>query len=171
LKLAKSDEVVNLKKNVGENLIIISFGIIKRQFPLINHGDVKSPRVPNIPFTTIADVPADKLGIGLKAAEQVEGASAVVFKARPEALTLYAQEHASDCTATFDKELMEYYDTNGKDESIFSIEFMESGLKVAKGSGKVTLEYANESPIKISHSFEDGGLEIFYMFAPRIIKA
>lgn len=169
LKLAGADQIVTLSKDGGDNRLIVEFGSIKRRLPLLNLEEFKSPKIPEIPFTTTVDIRADEFMTALKAANQI--GDTVTLTAHPEKMTVSIQDHSDDFRAVLRKdEEMEYFDTNGKDEGMYSIEFLEKGLKEAKSTEPVTLRYANDSPIKISYGYDEDAMTIEYLFAPRVKK-
>lgn len=167
LRLANADDIVTLSKENGVNLLKVEFGIIRRRLPLLDLASFKSPRVPKLALATNLDIKASLLTMGLKAANQVD--DKIIFEAKPEKLLLRSQEHSSDFLATMRKDdELAYYDTTGKDISMYSIEFIQSALKEADSSGTVTVGFSKDNPIKISYSFEEEQLSVDYIIAPLI---
>jgi len=169
LRLAKGDSLVSLTYSDEENCLFIQFDNLRRRMGLIDTNSFAVPKVPNLSHTVEATITSSEIALGLKASEQVSDHFA--FLADKEKFVM---------TTDADVDMVELKWFMGKDEcltrlgvtkdakSMYSIDFIKNELKVAASDTPVTVKYAEDNPMVMEYSLEDGGLRLKYLTAPRI---
>jgi proliferating cell nuclear antigen len=167
LKLAEGEDRVTLSKN-DENMMKVEFGIIRRRIPFVDMEEKGKVNIPNLNFTTNADMKAELLNTALKGAAQLD--KTIKFMAKPSALIIQSQNHSNEFEGTLEKDThMSYYDTNGTDFAYYTLDYLNSAMKTSGASDKISFSFAKDEPVQLQYGFEEDALSFTYMIAPCII--
>ena len=169
LKLAGMDVDVGLSYDSSMNVLWVTFDNLRRRLGLIDTVGMPDPKIPNFNNTAEVQLPAGEIMRGFKAAELV--ADNFQFIAEKKQFKLYNEMDSELTDITWEKDVHEQLarlNVSVKTRAIYSLDYAMGTLKVAHADSIITMNYASDSPIILDYSFEDGGLALKYLIAPRI---
>jgi len=172
LKLARSDDVVNIEFNCegkGENCMYIQVRNIIRRIGCLDCAGMQKPKVPTLQTNAEATIEAGALMLGIKAAAQITDHLRLTMNKK--AMEVYNEMDADFTKIPYDNSdggpLLEI-NAPQKTVAMYSIDYLTNILKIAKNDTPIRLAISNDSPIKINYEFADGNGNLEYLIAPRI---
>ncbi|MEN4006349.1 MAG: proliferating cell nuclear antigen (pcna) [Methanobacteriaceae archaeon] len=162
LKRARSDDIVELRVDEG-NLIVIFEGDARRRFKIrLIDIEYEAPSPPDLEYPTEFEVPFTLLK------NSVQDIGIVSDKV---AFTVDADKFIAEAEGEFGDAKIEYLhgekiDKNAK--SVFSLEKIKEMLKADKFSDTVLLKLGNDMPLSLSLKMTSNEGELSFLLAPRI---
>jgi len=162
LKRARSDDIVELRVDEG-NLIVIFEGDARRRFKIrLIDMEYEAPSPPDLEYPTRFEVP---FTLFKNSVQDIEIVSDKV------AFTVDADKFIVEGEGEFGDAKIEYLhgekiDTNTK--SVFSLEKIKEMLKADKFSDTVVLNLGNDMPLSLSLKMISDEGELSFLLAPRV---
>ncbi|MFX1294514.1 MAG: proliferating cell nuclear antigen (pcna) [Promethearchaeota archaeon] len=168
MKRGTATDTLELSLDKQYNKLKIKFkkGKSTRTFSLslVTEGDEEEAPIPNLDFNAKFSLNTDDLQRAIKDAQIV--GDYLTFSISEDLLTLEASGDSGDVTI----EVEDFTETpviKGKQNAIYSLEFLSDIIKAGSLSGTVSVEFSSEMPIKFNFPLESDG-KIIYFLAPRV---
>jgi len=164
-KSIKSDELVELKIEDG-NSLVITFGSVRYSVSLIDPSAIrKEPRVPQIDLPAKIVMDAGDFRKAVMAADRIS--DHVVFRTDSDGFVIEAEGDVDKITFHMtEADLAEF---NGqKARSMFSLEYLKEFVKIAGPGDVLTIRLGNDYPGRLSFEVAGGKVKVEYILAPRI---
>jgi proliferating cell nuclear antigen len=166
LKLARGDDIVDLKHDEDKRRLNIVVGDITRRMSLIDTTGMSDPKVPSLNLPATVTVKADDLVHGIKASESVSDHIALV--ASPEGFEMSCEGDMDQVNWRKAKKDLEALEAPSSVRSLFPLEYFSNMLKSVSPGNSVTLHLGNDYPVKMEFKIAKGKGEVRYLLAPRI---
>ena len=166
LKLAHSNEVVDLKHDEEKRRLNIVIGDITRRMSLIDTTGMSDPKVPNLNLPATVTLKVDDLVQGIKASETVSDHIALV--ASPEGFEMTCEGDMDQVQWKKAKKDLEGLETPSSVRSLFPLEYFANMLRAVSAGVAVTMHLGNDYPVKVEFKIAGGKGEVRYLLAPRI---
>jgi proliferating cell nuclear antigen len=131
---------------------------------LTEDEEEESP-TPNIDFNAKFSLSTDELQRAIKDAQII--GDYITFSISEEVLTLEASGDSGDVTINFE-EIKDKQLKKGKQNAIYSLEYLADIIKAGSVSDSVNIEFSTEMPIQFSFPIENDMGKIKYFLAPRV---
>lgn len=166
LKLARGDDVIDLKHDEEKRRLNIVVGDITRRMSLIDTTGMSDPKVPNLELPAKLTVKVDDLVQGIKASETVSDHIALI--ASPESFEMTCEGDMDQVNWKKSKKDMEALETPSSVRSLFPLEYFSNMLKAVPSGSSVTMHLGNDYPVRVEFKIAGGKGEVRYLLAPRI---
>jgi len=166
LKLARSDDIIDLKHDEEKRRLNISVGDITRRMSLIDTTGMSDPKVPSLNLPATLTVKVDDLVQGIKASETVSDHIALV--ASPEGFEMTCEGDMDQVTWKKSKKDMESLEAPSSVRSLFPLEYFSNMLKAVPSGSLATMHLGNDYPVRVEFKIAGGKGEVRYLLAPRI---
>ena len=166
LKLARGDDVIDLKHDEDKRRLNIVVGDITRRMSLIDTTGMSDPKVPNLELPAKLTVNVDDLVQGIKASETVSDHIALI--ATPESFEMTCEGDMDQVNWRKAKKDMESLETPSSVRSLFPLEYFSNMLKAVPSGSAVTMHLGNDYPVRVEFKIANGKGEVRYLLAPRI---
>ncbi len=166
LKLARSDDLVDLKHDEDKRRLNIVVGDITRRMSLIDTTGMSDPKVPSLNLPARVVVRGDDLVHGIKASESVSDHIALI--ASPEGFEMSCEGDMDQVNWKKAKKDLAELETAGSVRSLFPLEYFSNMLRSVSGGNTVTLHLGNDYPVRMEFKIAGGKGEVRYLLAPRI---
>jgi proliferating cell nuclear antigen len=166
LKLAHSNEVVDLKHDEDKRRLNIVIGDITRRMSLIDTTGMSDPKVPNLNLPATVTLKVDDLVQGIKASETVSDHIALV--ASPEGFEMTCEGDMDQVQWKKAKKDLESLESPSSVRSLFPLEYFANMLRAVSAGVAVTMHLGNDYPVKVEFKIAGGKGEVRYLLAPRI---
>jgi proliferating cell nuclear antigen len=166
LKLARADDIVDLKHDEDKRRLNIVVGDITRRMSLIDTTGMSDPKVPNLELPAMVTVKGDELTQGIKASESVSDHIALV--ASPEGFEMSCEGDMDQVNWKKAKKDLIALETESTVRSLFPLEYFSNMLKAVSPGNQVTMHLGNDYPVKMEFKIAGGKGEVRYLLAPRI---
>lgn len=166
LKLARSDDVIDIKHDEEKRRLNIAVGDITRRMSLIDTTGMSDPKVPSLNLPAKLTVKADDLVQGIKASESVS--DHIALTASPEGFEMTCEGDMDQVNWKKAKKDMESLEAPSSVRSLFPLEYFSNMLKAVPGGSSVTMFLGNDYPVKVEFQIAGGKGEVRYLLAPRI---
>jgi proliferating cell nuclear antigen len=141
----------------------------RRRFvlPLLELSQEEVPRIDQLEFSTKAVLSSDVLESGIADAEVV--ADAVVFEASPSHFIMRAEGDISSTQLELEKgnKALAELKAAGSVRARYPLDYLKKMIKAAKLADSVSLEWAQDYPLKMGFEVE-GKLSLNFVLAPRV---
>lgn len=169
LRLAGADDEVEFDLE-EDGRLKVRIGNLVRRMSLVDTSGMTDPKVPKLDLPAIIQLPADELERGIKAAEGIS--DHVALSATPEWFQLSASGDMDSVDLKLEKDtLVDLSVDEDEVRSLFSLDYFSNMVKVAKGSGPLTVHLGNDYPVRLTFEFANGEGSCTYLLAPRIESA
>ena len=166
LKLAKSDDIVDLKHDEDKRRLNIVVGDITRRMSLIDTTGMSDPKVPNLKLDAIITIKGEDLIHGIRASETVSDHIALI--ANPEGFEMSCEGDMDQVHFRKSKKDLVSLDSPSNVRSLFPLEYFSNMLKAVSSGTSVVLHLGNDFPVKMEFKIAGGKGEVRYLLAPRI---
>ena len=166
MRLANSEQMVNLEFNQKENRLVIQIGNLVRKMALIDTAGMPDPKMPNLDLPGKVVVKASELSQGVKASESISDHLAITMK--KDSFQLYAEGDTDTVDLTIPKDMLIDLSTSEKVKSLFSIDYFSNIIKSVKANEAVTIHLGNDNPTKVEFNVAQSKGHVTYLLAPRI---
>jgi len=170
IKLASGDCPVNITyDNQKGNCIWIQFENVRRRMGLIDSAGMPKPKIPKLEVKAVAVLPAGQLMKSFKTCELISDHMRIVADKKD--LTIGIEEDSDKTDMKWELgegSPLSKLEVKDKSKAMYSLDYMEDELKVTKSDTLVQMKFSTDSPMELDYSFNDGGLHILYLTAPRI---
>ncbi|OGS44215.1 MAG: proliferating cell nuclear antigen (pcna) [Euryarchaeota archaeon RBG_13_57_23] len=166
LKLARADDIVEIKHDEDKRRLNIVVGDITRRMSLIDTTGMSDPKVPSLNLPAKLTVKVDDLVQGIKASETVSDHIALV--ASQESFEMTCEGDLDQVSWKKSKKDLEELDTPSSVRSLFPLEYFANMLKAVSSGSSVTMFLGNDYPVKVEFKIAGGKGEVSYLLAPRI---
>jgi proliferating cell nuclear antigen len=166
LKLARSDDVIDIKHDEDKRRLNIVVGDVTRRMSLIDTTGMSDPKVPSLNLPAKLTVKADDLVQGIKASETVS--DHIALTASPEGFEMTCEGDMDQVNWKKAKKDMESLEAPSSVRSLFPLEYFANMLKAVPGGSSVTMFLGNDYPVKVEFQIAGGKGEVRYLLAPRI---
>lgn len=166
LKLAHSNEVVDIKHDEDKRRLNIVIGDITRRMSLIDTTGMSDPKVPNLNLPASVTLKVDDLVQGIKASETVSDHIALV--ASPESFEMTCEGDMDQVQWHKAKKDLESLESPSSVRSLFPLEYFSNMLRAVSGGVAVTMHLGNDYPVKVEFKIAGGKGDVRYLLAPRI---
>ncbi len=169
MKRGAANDSLELSLDQQTNKLKIKFekGKSHRTFSLglITEDEEEESPTPNIDFNAKFSLGTDELQRAIKDAQII--GDYITFSISEEVLTLEASGDSGDVTINFE-ELKDKQLKKGKQNAIYSLEYLADIIKAGSVSDSVNIEFSTEMPIQFSFPIENDMGKIKYFLAPRV---
>ena len=166
LKLARGDDVVDLKHDEEKRKLKIVVGDITRHMSLIDTTGMSDPKVPNLELPATVTVRSDDLLQGIRASETVSDHIALV--ASPDSFEMSCEGDMDQVHWKKAKKDLGALETPSSVRSLFPLEYFSNMLKSVSSGSPVTMRLGSDYPVKMEFKIADEKGEVRYLLAPRI---
>jgi proliferating cell nuclear antigen len=166
LKLAHSNETVDLKHDEEKRRLNIVIGDITRRMSLIDTTGMSDPKVPNLNLPASVTLKVDDLVQGIKASETVSDHIALV--ASPESFEMTCEGDMDQVQWRKAKKDLESLESPSSVRSLFPLEYFSNMLRAVSAGVAVTMHLGNDYPVKVEFKIAGGKGDVRYLLAPRI---
>lgn len=166
LKLARSDDIVDIKHDEDKRRLNIVVGDVTRRMSLIDTTGMSDPKVPNLNLPATVIVKGEDLVQGIKASESVSDHIALI--ASPEAFEMSCEGDMDQVNWRKAKKDLGGLETESSVRSLFPLEYFANMLRSVSGGNMVTMHLGNDYPVKMEFQIAGGKGEVRYLLAPRI---
>lgn len=166
LKLARSDDIVDLKHDEEKRRLNIVVGDITRRMSLIDTTGMSDPKVPVLNLPAKVTVKVDDLIQGIRASEAVS--DHIALMASPEGFEMTCEGDMDQVNWKKAKKDMEALEAPTSVRSLFPLEYFSNMLKAVPSGSSVTMHLGNDYPVKVEFKIAGGKGEVRYLLAPRI---
>lgn len=161
LSQAGKDETVTIELT-SDKKMKMSYGTMSYKQSLLDRGALREkPKLPELSFDLIVEVPIEVLDKSVKACSKVDGA--IKLSANNDKLYAWAKSHTTMVEST----IMEIPTKKHQVEVVLSTDYVIDIMKGIRHADTATLSMKTEYPIEIKASIYTTG-EINYLMAPRI---
>jgi proliferating cell nuclear antigen len=166
LKLARSDDIIDVKHDEEKRRLNIAVGDITRRMSLIDTTGMSDPKVPSLNLPVTLTVKVDDLVQGIKASETVSDHIALV--ASPEGFEMTCEGDMDQVNWKKSKKDMESLEAPSSVRSLFPLEYFSNMLRAVPSGSVVTMHLGNDYPVRVEFKIAGGKGEVRYLLAPRI---
>ena len=166
LKLARSNEIVDIKHDEEKRRLNIVIGDITRRMSLIDTTGMSDPKVPNLNLPATVTLKVDDLVQGIKASETVSDHIALV--ASPEGFEMTCEGDMDQVQWRKAKKDLESLESPSSVRSLFPLEYFANMLRAVSAGVAVTMHLGNDYPVKVEFKIAGGKGDVRYLLAPRI---
>lgn len=166
LKLAKSDDIVDLKHDEEKRRLNIVVGDITRRMSLIDTTGMSDPKVPTLNLPAKLTVKVDALVQGIRASEAVSDHIALI--ASPEGFEMTCEGDMDQVNWRKAKKDMEFLEAPSSVRSLFPLEYFSNMIKAVPSGSSVTMHLGNDYPVRVEFKIAGGKGDVRYLLAPRI---
>jgi proliferating cell nuclear antigen len=166
LKLARSDDIIDVKHDEDKRRLNIAVGDITRRMSLIDTTGMSDPKVPSLNLPVTLTVKVDDLVQGIKASETVSDHIALV--ASPEGFEMTCEGDMDQVNWKKSKKDMESLEAPSSVRSLFPLEYFSNMLRAVPSGSLVTMHLGNDYPVRVEFKIAGGKGEVRYLLAPRI---
>ncbi len=166
LKLAKGDDMVDLKHDEDKRKLKIMVGDITRHMSLIDTTGMSDPKVPNLELPASVTVRADDLMQGIRASETVSDHIALV--ANPDGFEMSCEGDMDQVHWRKAKKDLAALEAPSSVRSLFPLEYFSNMLKSVSSGSSVTMHLGSDYPVKMEFKIAGEKGEVRYLLAPRI---
>jgi proliferating cell nuclear antigen len=166
LKLAKADDMVDLKHDEDKRKLKIMVGDITRHMSLIDTTGMSDPKVPNLELPASVTVRADDLMHGIRASETVSDHIALV--ASPDGFEMSCEGDMDQVHWRKAKKDLVALEAPSSVRSLFPLEYFSNMLKSVSSGNQVTMHLGSDYPVKMEFKIAGEKGEVRYLLAPRI---
>jgi proliferating cell nuclear antigen len=166
LKLAHSNEIIDLKHDEDKRRLNIVIGDITRRMSLVDTTGMSDPKVPNLNLPATVTLKVDDLVQGIKASETVSDHIALV--ASPEGFEMTCEGDLDQVQWKKAKKDLEMLESPSSVRSLFPLEYFANMLRAVSAGVSVTMHLGNDYPVKVEFKIAEGKGEVRYLLAPRI---
>ncbi len=166
LKLAKGDDMVDLKHDEDKRKLKIMVGDITRHMSLIDTTGMSDPKVPNLELPASVTVRADDLMQGIRASETVSDHIALV--ANPDGFEMSCEGDMDQVHWRKAKKDLGALEAPSGVRSLFPLEYFSNMLKSVSSGSPVTMHLGSDYPVKMEFKIAGEKGEVRYLLAPRI---
>lgn len=166
LKLARSDDIIDVKHDEDKRRLNIAVGDITRRMSLIDTTGMSDPKVPSLNLPVTLTVKVDDLVQGIKASETVSDHIALI--ASPEGFEMTCEGDMDQVNWKKSKKDMESLEAPSSVRSLFPLEYFSNMLRAVPSGSLVTMHLGNDYPVRVEFKIAGGKGEVRYLLAPRI---
>jgi proliferating cell nuclear antigen len=166
LKLASSDDEVQLKLDTTNNKLEVRIGNLTRRMSLVDVSGMTDPKVPKLELPAMVTLSVSELERGIKASEAVS--DHVALSTTPEAFELSAEGDTDTVNLRLEKAMLGALKSQDKVRSLFSLDYFSNMVKAAKSSHSLTIHLGSDYPVRLEFEIAKGNGRVTYLLAPRI---
>ena len=167
LKIAASEDLVNLEYNKDEGRLIVTMGNIKRKLALLDTTEMADTKIPSLDLPAEIVVPAVELWQAIRAAEAIS--DHITLIADKDGFKMVAEGDTDVVELTLTKEQLYSLKCEERVKSMYPLDYLSDMIKVARGkSDEVTINLGTNYPIRLAFEMAGGYIKIVYLLAPRI---
>lgn len=166
LKLARADDIVDIKHDEDKRRLNIVVGDITRRMSLIDTTGMSDPKVPSLSLPASLTVNVDDLVQGIRASETVSDHIALL--ASPESFEMTCEGDMDQVNWKKAKKDMESLEAPSSVRSLFPLEYFANMLKAVPSGSSVTMHLGNDYPVRVEFKIAGGKGDVRYLLAPRI---
>ncbi|HEV8358898.1 MAG TPA: proliferating cell nuclear antigen (pcna) [Candidatus Thermoplasmatota archaeon] len=166
LKLAGSDDDVNMKLDTTNNKLEVRIGNLTRRMSLVDVSGMTDPKVPKLELPATITLSVVELERGIRAAESVS--DHVALSATPEEFELTAEGDTDTVSLHLEKTMLGALTCKDKARSLFSLDYFANMVKAARSSPSLTIHLGSDYPVRVEFEIAKGNGRVTYLLAPRI---
>ncbi len=166
LKLARADDVVDMKHDEEKRRLNIVVGDITRRMSLIDTTGMSDPKVPSLNLPAKLTVKVDDLVQGIRASESVSDHIALI--ASPDGFEMLCEGDMDQVDWKKGKKDLPMLEAPSSVRSLFPLEYFSNMLKAVSSGNEVTMHLGNDYPVKVEFNIAGGKGKVSYLLAPRI---
>ncbi|MBC7081548.1 MAG: DNA polymerase sliding clamp [Thermoplasmatales archaeon] len=166
LKIAGSNDMVEIKYGKEEARLIIRIGNITKKIGLLDASEMPDTKVPSLELPAEIVAPTEKLYQTIRCTEGIS--DHIILEGDKDYFEMRAEGDNDSVELRLSKEELISIKCNDKVKSMFPIDYLGDMIKIAKDASQEAKIYlGNNYPVKIY--FEAlGVIKITYLLAPRI---
>jgi len=167
LKIAGSDDMVEIKYGKEENRLIVSLKNITKRIGLLDASEIPDTKVPSLELPAEIVAPTEQLHRIIKAAEGIS--EQIALEGDKDYFEMRAEGDNDSIFLRLSKDELVSIKCDEKVRSVFPIDYLGDMIKIAKdASPEIRINLGNNYPVKISFETSGGLIKIVYLLAPRI---
>lgn len=164
LKVSTSSDMLTIDYDDESSRLVVQVGNLTRKMALLDTAGVPDPKIPKLLLPAKVVVPAKELSKAIKASGSLS--DHMVISVSKEQLEFSAEGDVDTVNMVLSKEDLPVLETKGVYRSIFSLDYLNALLK--GNASEITLNLAEDNPVKAEYSFADGNGKVIFLIAPRI---
>ncbi len=167
LKIAASEDLVNLEYNKDEGRLVVTIGNLKRKLALLDTSEMADTKIPSLDLPAEIVVPTVELWQAIRAAEAIS--DHITLIADKDGFQMIAEGDTDVVELKLSKEQLYSLKCEERVRSMFPLDYLSDMIKVARGkSDEITINLGNDYPVRLSFEMAGGYIKIVYLLAPRI---
>ncbi|MDY6788447.1 MAG: proliferating cell nuclear antigen (pcna) [Candidatus Nanohaloarchaea archaeon] len=167
VRRVKSSDILSLELNDSQLVIKMENGSQRKfSLPLLNI-DEEVPETEGLDFNTRADLRSSLFSEGIKDASIISDSITVTAEDKELKIVAEGNNSGSEFKIDSNSEGVMEMETNGKAESMYSLDYLKKIMKAEKLSDTVKLQLGNEFPMRVDFEVPDK-LQLGFILAPRI---
>ncbi|RLF48162.1 MAG: proliferating cell nuclear antigen (pcna) [Thermoplasmata archaeon] len=167
LKIAASEDLVNLEYNKDEGRLVVTIGNLKRKLALLDTTEMADTKIPSLDLPAEIVVPTVELWQAIRAAEAIS--DHITLIADKDGFQMIAEGDTDVVELKLSKEQLYSLKCEERVRSMFPLDYLSDMIKVARGkSDEITINLGNDYPVRLSFEMAGGYIKIVYLLAPRI---
>jgi|Deesub1362A_J573_1020465.scaffolds.fasta_scaffold11592_2 proliferating cell nuclear antigen len=167
LKIAASEDLVNLEYNKDEGRLIVTIGNLKRKLALLDTSEMADTKIPSLDLPAEIVIPTVELWQAIRAAEAIS--DHITLIADKDGFQMIAEGDTDVVELKLSKEQLYSLKCEERVRSMFPLDYLSDMIKVARGkSDEITINLGNDYPVRLSFEMAGGYIKIVYLLAPRI---
>mgnify|MGYP006284266665 CR=1 FL=1 len=166
VKNAKADEVVNMKLD-EDNRLVVSMSNLTLKLPLVDASGFSDPKVPNLSLPVSLKLNSGELNKALKISASIS--DYITFSCTEESLVMTSSEDLSSMKLELQKGV-EYEQLEFQEpcKSSFSLDYFNHMMKGVGNNRDIEINIGDSYPLKLDFEFAEGNGKARYLLAPRI---
>ncbi len=167
LKIAATEDLVNLEYNKDEGRLIVTIGNLKRKLALLDTSEMADTKIPSLDLPAEIVVPTVELWQAIRAAEAIS--DHITLIADKDGFQMIAEGDTDVVELKLSKEQLYSLKCEERVRSMFPLDYLSDMIKVARGkSDEIAINLGNDYPVRLSFEMAGGYIKIVYLLAPRI---
>lgn len=166
LKLAKGDDIVDIKHDEDKRKLKIVVGDITRHMSLIDTTGMSDPKVPNLNLPATVTVRSEDLIQGIRASETVSDHIALV--ASSDGFEMSCEGDMDQVHWKKAKKDLPALEAPTSVRSLFPLEYFSNMLRSVSSGSDVTMHLGSDYPVRMEFKIAGDKGEVRYLLAPRI---
>lgn len=167
LKIASSNDMVEIKYGKEEGRLIITVGNITKKIGLLDASEMPDTKVPSLELPAEIVAPTEQIHQIIRAAEGIS--DHIVLEGNRDYFEVRAEGDNDSVELRLKKEDLISIKCEEKVKSMFPIDYLGDMIKIAKdASPEIKINLGNNYPVKLSFELAGGIIKIVYLLAPRI---
>lgn len=166
LKLSSPGDLISMEQDETHGRLIFKIGNITRRMNLVDTASMSDVKVPQLDLPSSIEVLASELQKGIKAAENIS--DHLTLTADSDSFELSCEGDTDSVNLRLDKSQLKGLSVDQRVSSMYPLDYFSNLVKAVSGDAVITINLADDFPLKLKFGLADGKGEVNYLLAPRI---